>query len=524
METNQPTHQDTLERKPSWITYRRIIVLLAALSALPILLSSSFWTQVPGRDSGVFLYVGSAILRGDVPYRDVWDHKGPVIYFINALGLGLGGGTQWGVRLLEWVSLLLATFVGYDLMKRAFGVFPALFGSVIWVFTLLVVLEGGNLTEEYALPLQFGALWLFATSPEDDKGFFRWFSIGLAGSLAFLLRQNLTGIWVSLAFYMIVQVISRRKPSILLRRLPSLLLGVSLPVIAAVLYFSAQSALPAFWDEFFLYNLTYSRTALSDRLSALLAGIGITSMTGLFLLAFAGWVLIIAHSRRPTTEALSTARGSRRITGLLIIMLPIELLFGSLSGNVFPHYFITWLPTLVLLAAFAMSELPSTRKTSSGSLFSLRPLSVILLGAVCIGFTARAIKDIVSSTSEPDIVRQTAQYVLSSTSETDPVLIWGASTAVNYMTGRVSPTLYEYQLPLYNSAYSNADKLDRFLQDITEGRPKLIIDASDDVWNVPGRVSLDSILTGKEPDPGSMNAGFDKVVAYVAAHYCLATR
>src|SRR5689334_23537947 len=151
-----------------------MIASLVTVSAVPIILSSAFWTQVPGRDSGVFLYVGSAILRGEVPYRDVWDHKGPIIYFIDALGLQLGGGSQWGVRLLEWMSLSVATLAGYDTMRRMFGIFPALCASALWIFSLVVLLQGGNFTEEYALPLQFGALWLVARGGEDDTLFLRW--------------------------------------------------------------------------------------------------------------------------------------------------------------------------------------------------------------------------------------------------------------------------------------------------------------------------------------------------------------
>jgi hypothetical protein len=42
---------------------------------------------LPSRDSGVFLYVAWRFLNGDIPYRDVWDHKPPLVYFVDALGL-----------------------------------------------------------------------------------------------------------------------------------------------------------------------------------------------------------------------------------------------------------------------------------------------------------------------------------------------------------------------------------------------------------------------------------------------------
>ncbi len=53
--------------------------------------------KIPNRDSGAFLYIGQRILKGDIPYRDIWDHKPPCIFFINALGLFIGRGAIWGV-------------------------------------------------------------------------------------------------------------------------------------------------------------------------------------------------------------------------------------------------------------------------------------------------------------------------------------------------------------------------------------------------------------------------------------------
>ena len=50
-----------------------------------------FWFVLPAAirnphcDSGIFIYCGSRALAGDVPYIDFWDHKGPLIFYINAL-------------------------------------------------------------------------------------------------------------------------------------------------------------------------------------------------------------------------------------------------------------------------------------------------------------------------------------------------------------------------------------------------------------------------------------------------------
>jgi hypothetical protein len=86
---------------------------------------------LPSRDSGVFLYVGWRVLSGDVPYRDVWDHKPPLVYFVDALGISLSPGSLWGIWILEIVFIFFTLFWIYRLLDRELGIYAALAGSII---------------------------------------------------------------------------------------------------------------------------------------------------------------------------------------------------------------------------------------------------------------------------------------------------------------------------------------------------------------------------------------------------------
>ena len=101
---------------------------------------------LPSRDSGVFLYVGWRFLRGDIPYRDVWDHKPPLIYFIDALGLSLTPDSLWGVWLLQGVFIFFTFFLLYKLLYEEFGPFAALGGTSAFATGLLTILARGNVT------------------------------------------------------------------------------------------------------------------------------------------------------------------------------------------------------------------------------------------------------------------------------------------------------------------------------------------------------------------------------------------
>ncbi|HNB42164.1 MAG TPA: hypothetical protein PLG52_11735, partial [Anaerolineales bacterium] len=77
-------------------------IFLLLLTAFVLdLVNPSF--DVPARDGGFFLYAGQQILNGKIPYQDFWDSKGPGIFYVNAFGLLLGGGSRWGVWAVEFI-------------------------------------------------------------------------------------------------------------------------------------------------------------------------------------------------------------------------------------------------------------------------------------------------------------------------------------------------------------------------------------------------------------------------------------
>lgn len=136
-----------------------IIITLLVISALITFCPAN--TANPDRDSGVFLYIGKQILNGAIPYRDVWDHKPPAVFYLDALGLLIGRGSMWGVWFLQFISLLFAGFLGHLMLKRNFGIVASLFGSTFWLSNFIVISSRGNVTEIWALPFQFLALYFF---------------------------------------------------------------------------------------------------------------------------------------------------------------------------------------------------------------------------------------------------------------------------------------------------------------------------------------------------------------------------
>ena len=84
------------------------VVRLAALSAVLLALcskSSPLYAFNDWMDANIFFTMGRSMLGGRVLYRDVFDHKGPVLYLLYGLA-GLVGGTDFrGVLVLEIIAM-----------------------------------------------------------------------------------------------------------------------------------------------------------------------------------------------------------------------------------------------------------------------------------------------------------------------------------------------------------------------------------------------------------------------------------
>jgi hypothetical protein len=75
--------------------------LLLALCCAFLITNTMLTRSGSPDDHSIFAYIGWLMNRGFAPYRDVWDHKGPLLYYINDLGWKLTPGTTVGIGLLQ---------------------------------------------------------------------------------------------------------------------------------------------------------------------------------------------------------------------------------------------------------------------------------------------------------------------------------------------------------------------------------------------------------------------------------------
>ena len=89
-----------------------LILLIVFVASMLTLSASNPQLYPPGRDGGFFLYVGKSIQSGARLYADIWDSKGPMIFWINALGVG-SDYSRGGLFVIQVFFQATALFIAY---------------------------------------------------------------------------------------------------------------------------------------------------------------------------------------------------------------------------------------------------------------------------------------------------------------------------------------------------------------------------------------------------------------------------
>ncbi len=166
----------------------------------------------------------------------------------------------------------------------------------------------------------------------------------------------------------------------------------------------------------------------------------------------------------------------RPLLAVAAVGLPIEVLFASVSGENYYHYYYAWLPPLAVLVGYAAWRLWAMLPTPESRAL-LRPWGVALalaFGVTTLGLVADQVRELRDQRLRAD----TAAYLQRETSPTDAVLMWGAEVGVNWAADRESPVRYAYQYALVTPGYADAEMAAEFIDDLERRPPVVVIDAS----------------------------------------------
>lgn len=252
----------------SKLTRLELITLIAAATVTITLVStcSPLYPFNPWDDANCFFTLGRGIKHGLVPYRDLYEQKGPLLYFIYTLVAFISEKSFIGAWIIECLTASLFAIYSWKIIKlftepSAYMLFlmPVFLGIT---YSNGMFNFGGN-AEEICFPLITAALYFGLRSIVQRDGLPRnseALICGLITGILFWIKFTFIGFIVGFCIYIII--ISIRKKDFkrlfgLIWRFFAGFIIVSLPVLA---YFLASNSLSYLWESYFYNKLFYINT------------------------------------------------------------------------------------------------------------------------------------------------------------------------------------------------------------------------------------------------------------------------
>ncbi len=253
---------------------RMLFALLASVCFLAICSKSSFlYPMNDWVDVNCFFTVGRAMTHGQVLYVDLYEQKGPLLYFVYGFLSLLSENSFFPIYLLE--VLCFSIFLYYsgkcadlylDGDAAGYGIMLAL-AAVIPVSNAFS--HGGGV-EEMSLCMLAYSLYsvLQAVSEKRTLNFRESLLIGVYAAVALWVKFPICGFYLGLAMFVLVWYLADKRPArLLLATIGQFFLGMAAVSAVVFGYFLYHSAVPEllevyFYNNLFVYGKIDSKTIL----------------------------------------------------------------------------------------------------------------------------------------------------------------------------------------------------------------------------------------------------------------------
>ena len=485
---------------------------MLAVFALGVLLRMpAFSRPLLSDDEAIYATTADALLRGDLLYRDVVDHKPPLIYHIYQAGFAaLGRYNTHGAHALVLLSVLLTAAFLFKMLRSE----ELVSGTSLAAAGLFLVFSttwhdydalAAN-CELFLLAPQAAAAWLllldFRKPARGVRGMATHLAVGaLIGTSALFKYQGLTFLGASAGMLIWSLLLGRTSRSRAVMAALCHGIGALLP---AALYLSWCLAMgnadaTVYW---FRFNLSYVGAGLTG-ISAMARGLRRLGLIGgvalvpyvLGVWAASATAVGIVQAVRGRLHAGRTSQADlpapSAVLGLL--WLATSAIAVAAGGRFFGHYFHLILAPLCLLAAPRFAKLWSKGPSLRVALGMLCALPALLFFALAtVGRPLAAALD----EGEPPY-HDVAVRMAANTSPDERVFVWGNSPQLyvlaqrpmgtrfsfcNYMTGESPGTPTET-----GQRDADANQLpvawDMLFDDLDRRRPMLFVDAAAAGWD-----------------------------------------
>lgn len=383
----------------------------------------------PDNDIGRYLCCAQWWAEGLTPYVDFFDHKGPLTYLFQLVGLSLGGlpGLWWW--LLAWT--LLSAALCYRICRLYAAPLPATLASAVFLVMLCIHSGSHNSVETIAMPF-VGAGSLLLLRPlrcRHQPSYAAVFLASISAAfVALMLKANVCLPIIVLLVVAALVAVRRRLWRNLLVYAALAAAALALVAIVVYLWLSHIGAWPGYLDACWAFNFEYTSAPH-------LPTWGRQLVFMLLVYPLAAWLAVV--------WLLGASGGAdRRADVLLLLTVVVATLALTMPLGPYPcpHNAQPMLFALSALVAFALHVRPPKR----APLLAMALLGGVLLAAM------QAWRYNKLRVGNDRMLHELTEFAQSNCPTDKPLFLLGTFETVYFFANRRPASKYFYQMPILN--------------------------------------------------------------------------
>lgn len=304
-------------------------------------------------DVNAFFTVGKGMMNGLLPYKDLFEQKGPLLYLIYGIGYLISPTSYLGIFILELISFTI--FIYYiikicellEVKKYAY-----LISSILAVLlcTSRAFAHGGS-AEEFCFP--YFAITLFYSLKfikTQMVSKLELFINGLLAGIILMIKYTLLGLWFGYMLIILIELLINKKIKDIFIYSLIFLLGMFLPFLGFIGYFYINNGLKEFIDTYFTMNLfSYSdyNISLIKRIEYSFTGM-IKSLAGNGIIILILWLFIFKYINKYVLDKKNKI--------YLILLIIFSVLFTYIGGKFYRYYILLLLPYMLFSLIYVFKK------------------------------------------------------------------------------------------------------------------------------------------------------------------------
>lgn len=230
---------------------------------LTICTKSSFLYPINNwSDANCFFTIGRGMLSGKVYYLDLFDQKGPLLFFYHTIAAIISSKSFIGVFIIEIISFTFFLYYAYQLLTMFVKDITAIYTLPIISFLILTLpaFSHGDSAEEFCLPFLMFSIYSLIQFLKEKKNYPSYKMIlinGIVAGLVLSIKYTMLGFWFAFMMCLFFYMLKRKEIKRAFTSCLFFLFGMFIPLIPWIIYFIYHNALDDFIFSYVTFNIKY---------------------------------------------------------------------------------------------------------------------------------------------------------------------------------------------------------------------------------------------------------------------------